>query len=183
MTWFQVLTGFHETSPSQVRENIIANGNRLTSLVNGKIFICGELETPSLAELRDRVHSSAHVAGKISVHEVVANVQDLHLKESNAGALFQVASQFNLLEMTSENVTPERGVEIYENDHTQGPACAIACGAGTIYRNYFAIVNAHKGQSAGNHLVLPLVKGPLVSPAPSVGSSETTRHTLDSNIY
>jgi hypothetical protein len=88
----------------------------------------------------------------LNVQEVVANVQDLHKDESNAGALFQVASQFNLLEMVSPSVTPERGVGIYENDHTQGPACAIAAGAGTIYRNYFAIVNGQIGQSAENQI-------------------------------
>lgn len=46
------------------------------------------------------------------------------------------------------SVTPERGVGIYENDPTQGPACAIACGAGTIYRNYFANVDGQVGQTA-----------------------------------
>jgi len=152
MTWFQVLTGFHEISPDQVRENINVDGDKLTSLVNGKVFTCGRLETPSLAELRDRVRSCTQVAGRISVHEVVADVQNLHVKESNGGSLFQVASQFNLLEMVSPSVTPERGIGIYENDRTQGPACAIACGAGTIYRNYFAIVNEHIGQSAENQI-------------------------------
>ena len=93
-----------------------------------------------------------HKVGKISVREVVANVQHLHTNESNAGSLFQVASQFNLLEMVSPSVTPERGVGIYENDRTQGPACAIAAGAGTIYRNYFAIVNGQTGQSAKNQI-------------------------------
>jgi hypothetical protein len=86
------------------------------------------------------------------VREVVANVQHLHTKVSNAGSLFQVASQFNLLEMVSPNYTPEDVVGVYENDHTQGPACAIAAGAGTIYRNYFAIVNGQTGQSANNQI-------------------------------
>jgi len=31
----------------------------------------------------------------------------------------------------------KHGVTRYQHDHTQGPACAIACGAATIYRNYF----------------------------------------------
>jgi hypothetical protein len=44
------------------------------------------------------------------------------------------------------------GVDIYEQDYTQGPACAIACGAGTIYRNYFVPVNNHQGQSL-NHQI------------------------------
>jgi hypothetical protein len=122
MTWFDALTGFHETSPSQVRENITVNGETLSSLVNGKILTFGRLDTPSLMELRDCVHSCRHAVGRIRVHEVVANVQDLHTNESNAGALFQVASQCNLLEMVSHDVTPENGVGIYENDHTQGPA-------------------------------------------------------------
>jgi len=38
------------------------------------------------------------------------DVQSLHAAASNAGALFQVASQFNLLEMMSPEVTPEQGV-------------------------------------------------------------------------
>jgi hypothetical protein len=66
--------------------------------------------------------------------------------------LFQVASQFNLLEMTSSVVTPEHGVDIYELDRTQGPACAVACGAGTIYRNYFVPVNGKVGQTENNQI-------------------------------
>jgi hypothetical protein len=115
-------------------------------------MVCGRLETPSLAELRERVRSDARGGGNLSVREVVADVQALHADVSHAGALFQVASQFNLLEMVSPSVTPEHGVGIYENDHTQGPSCAIAAGAGTIYRNYFAPVNGHIGQSERNQI-------------------------------
>lgn len=150
--WFEKLTGFAEESPEQVRANLTVDGNALKSHVNGRVLVCGELETPSLAELRERVRSGEHRPGRMSVREVVADVRQLHADESNAGSLFQVASQFNLLEMMSPNVTPERGVGIYENDHTQGPACAVAAGAGTIYRNYFAIVNGQVGQSAGNQI-------------------------------
>lgn len=152
MTWFETLTGFPEEHPPQVRANIVVDGDALRSRANGKVLVCGELETPSLAELRKRVSSLGHQPGRLSVREVVADVQHLHIDELNAGSLFQVASQFNLLEMVSPNVTPEHGVGVYENDHTQGPACAIAAGAGTIYRNYFATVNGHTGQSAGNQI-------------------------------
>jgi hypothetical protein len=65
----------------------------------------------------------------------------MHQSPKNAGALFQVASQFNLLEMVLPRVTPEHGVTRYAHDHTQGPACAIAAGAATIYRNYFVPVD------------------------------------------
>ncbi len=150
--WFETITGFREESPQQVRMNITVDGDVMESHVNGKQMICGVLETPSLADLRQRVFSSELQDGKISVREVVADVQQLHINELNAGALFQVASQFNLLEMVSSSVTPERGVGIYEYDRTQGPACAIAAGAGTIYRNYFAPVDGQIGQSAEHQI-------------------------------
>ncbi len=148
MTWFEDLTGFPEKSPAYVRENITVHGDTLTSLVNGRTFTCGRLETPSLGELRRRVAQHRPATTALSLREVVADVSDLHADESNAGALFQVASQFNLLEMAGPDITPEHGVGIYEYDHTQGPACAVAAGAGTIYRNYFAVVDGQPGQSA-----------------------------------
>ncbi len=147
MTWFETLTGFPE-SPEAVRKNLTIDGQVLHSKINGKCFTYGRLETPSLGELRERVQASDYPRGKLSVQEVVANVQHLHLDPANAHALFQVASQFNLLEMVSPIVTPEQGLGIYENDHTQGPACAIAAGAGTIYRNYFVPLPGQIGQSA-----------------------------------
>ena len=44
-------------------------------------------------------------------------------------------------------MTPEHGVTRYQHDRTQGPACAIAAGAATIYRNYFAPVGGSYGQT------------------------------------
>ena len=152
MTWFEQLTGFRETSPQQVRKNLVVEGDRLISLVNKKQFQCGRLESPSLGELSNTVALQQKTAGKLTLREVVANVSDLHATTANAGSLFQVASQFNLLEMVGPGVTPEQGVGIYENDHTQGPTCAIAAGAGTIFRNYFAPVNGQSGQSAANQI-------------------------------
>lgn len=146
--WFEELTGFAEKSPAQVRAHMTLEGEALKSHGNGRVLRCGELEMPSLLELRERVGRSGHPSGTLSVREVVADAQQLHADQANAGALFQVASQFNLLEMASPNVTPEEGVGIYENDHTQGPACAVAAGAGTIYRNYFVPVRGQIGQSA-----------------------------------
>lgn len=47
----------------------------------------------------------------------------LHGSPEFEGAWFQVASQFNALEMPSPSVTPEQGVTAYVHDRTQGPAC------------------------------------------------------------
>jgi hypothetical protein len=152
MTWFEVLTGFREQSPKQVRENLYVDGDTLRSRVNGKSWRCGQLEMPTLAQLRQAAGSSGGNVGRISVREVVADVQQLHRDKANASSMFQVASQFNLLEMISPNVTPEDGVGIYERDLTQGPACAVAAGAGTIYRNYFAAVNGQVGQTNSDQI-------------------------------
>jgi hypothetical protein len=152
MTWFEVLTGFEERSPDQVRKNITIDGETLISHTNGKTFACGRLETPTLAELREHIRSVGRGGGLLSVREVVSDVQELHMDVSNTDSLFQVASQFNLLEMASHNAIPEHGVGIYEYDHTQGPACAIAAGAGTIYRNYFVPVHGQTGQSENNQI-------------------------------
>ncbi|TWT48018.1 hypothetical protein Pla22_50180 [Rubripirellula amarantea] len=147
MTWFEDITGIKEISPQQVQSELSVDGDRIVC-PNGNRIAYGRLETPKLDELRSRVAESNWVPGRTTFCEVIGDVRHLHRNAENAGALFQVASQFNLLEMSSPSVTPEQGVGIYENDHTQGPACAIACGAGTIYRNYFARVGDTIGQTA-----------------------------------
>lgn len=149
MDWFEQLTGFAEQSPDQVRANLIVEGESLRSVVNQQSWAIGRLTQPSLAQLRALPSSRS---GTLQVSEVVADVQQLHTQPDNAGALFQVASQFNLLEMVSPRVSPEHGVGGYQMDRTQGPACAIAAGAATIYRNYFVDVGGQIGQSKQRQL-------------------------------
>ncbi|WP_111707807.1 polysaccharide deacetylase family protein [Lutibacter citreus] len=150
--WFKNLVGFDEISPENVRENISIEGTSLVSKVNGKSYQYGALEIPTLTKLKKQASSNKIFNDKIKVQEVIGNVQELHLDKSNKNALFQAASQFNLLEMIGPQITPERGIDIYESDSTHGPACAIACGAGTIYRNYFVPLNKLQGQSINNQI-------------------------------
>ncbi len=151
MTWFEELTGIEEESPEQVRQELSVEGEQIVC-PNGRRFVFGRLATPKLSELRQAVAALDVQPSRSTICEVVGDVRRLHTDSANADVLFQVASQFNLLEMTGPSVTPERGVGIYESDATQGPACAIACGAGTIYRNYFAPVGQSIGQSADNQI-------------------------------
>jgi len=145
--WFTKLTGFSERSPEEVREHIVKRGNQLTSQINGESYKYGRLDIVSLGELRERSTSIRKQPRNLQIAEMVGDAKALHLDVANAGAMFQVASQFNLLEMVSPSVTPEQGIAIYENDLTQGPACAIACGAGTIHRNYFVELDGQVGQT------------------------------------
>jgi hypothetical protein len=152
MDWFEKLTGFRETTYDDTRAKLKVEGSQLHSLINGQSYGIGELELVSLQTLRERVKSAGGLSGRLKVSVVTGNVRQMHQSPENAGALFQVASQFNLLEMVSPTVTPEQGVTRYQHDRTQGPACAIAAGAATIYRNYFALVDGNEGQTTGRQL-------------------------------
>lgn len=145
--WFERLFGFTETNRAKVHEELFVDGNQLRARNSDAAWTCGELEIVSLQELRKRVSNigSATKETRLQISEMVGDARALHADSQNAGALFQVASQFNLLEMISPNVTPDQGITGYENDPTQGPACAVACAAGTLYRNYFVHLNDPNG--------------------------------------
>lgn len=152
MDWFEKLAGFQERDYHSTRQKLEVDGNQLRSLVNGKSYGIGRLDLMSLDSLRTRACTGREVPGRLRVRIVTGDVRQMHQEFQFAGAIFQVASQFNMLEMVSQDVTPECGVTRYQNDRTQGPACAIAAGAATIYRNYFAPVGDHTGQTSEHQL-------------------------------
>lgn len=141
-SWFTDLTGLRSDDPDTVRRGIEVQGDDLVMKASGRRLHAGRLTTPNLTEL-----GFAPAPGQLRLSEVVADARALHEDPANAGAAFQVASQFNLLEMVSPSVTPEHGIAGYASDPTQGPACAMACAAGTIWRNYLVPVGDQIGQS------------------------------------
>lgn len=144
--WFQDLFGFAETDYDATRACFALEGEELVALANGSRFRVGRFSTPTLAQLREETRGMK--PGRLRVtHEAIGDVLELHALEPNEGALFQVASQFNCLEFMSPRQTPEAGVTCYANDPTQGPACALACAAATVVRNYFAEVDGQVGQT------------------------------------
>ncbi len=151
MDWFQALTGFREGSYRETQTKLFVDGDRLHSAANSRSYRIGSLGLVSLEALRERA-TSASQPGRLKVSIVEGDVGKMHKAPEYAGAMFQVASQFNLLEMVSPEITPEHGVTRYQHDRTQGPACAIAAGAATIYRNYFVPVAGGYGQSAKEQL-------------------------------
>ena len=154
MNWFTDLFGFVE-SAAAVRAHLSVDGEWMTSSVNGARYRSGTLSTPSLTDLKERTDpllTSVNLKERTTLREVVANVQTLHTDPNNRNAIFQVASQCNLLEMVGPSITPEAGVTGYYYDKTQGPACAISCGAGTVYRNYFVPLNDQFGQTASRQV-------------------------------
>ncbi|EER15238.1 conserved hypothetical protein [Perkinsus marinus ATCC 50983] len=151
MNWFENLFGFKEAAYSLTRSHfcerrLLDGAILLESKIDGREFDVGRFTMPTLESLRneyavlveDSMNRSGHLRnGAFSLTNIVADVRDLHRDPLNKGAVFQVASQFNCLEMPNMNLTPEDGITNYINDPTQGPACAMECAPGTLYRNYF----------------------------------------------
>ncbi|MBM3988521.1 MAG: hypothetical protein FJ294_11275 [Planctomycetes bacterium] len=149
MSWFEELFGFEERGWSDTRSRFVVEGERLRALANGKSWQVGTLETPSLGELRARAPATL---GKLRVENISADAHRLHAEHEVRGALVQVASQFNLLEMVHYDISPEEGITRYASDRTQGPACALAAAPATVVRNYFAPVAGESGQTRERQL-------------------------------
>lgn len=90
--WFEKLMGFPENSYEDVQRNIIVDGEKMTSIINGKTYRSGRLEIPSLENLRKEIDITGF-KGSITINEVVGNVGKLHCEKENNGAVFQAASQ------------------------------------------------------------------------------------------
>lgn len=148
--WFELLTGFPEGDYESTQARLRVIGDELVSTANDERHGCGILSLPTLAELRSQVKVVGRQRSTVSW--IVDDARALHAEPEFAGALFQVASQFNLLEMIGPDVRPEDGVSRYAYDATQGPACAMAAGAATIYRNYLAPCDGGIGQRGGRQL-------------------------------
>jgi hypothetical protein len=152
LDWFERLTGFREGSYEETQAKLTLDGSQLRSLVNNKSYGIGDFELVSLQTLRDRAKTAGEGSRRLKASVVTGDVRQMHREPEYSGALFQVASQFNTLEMIGSDVTPEQGVTRYEHDRTQGPACAMAAGAATIYRNYFAPIAGGVGQTADRQI-------------------------------
>ena len=146
---------------TEAKARLVYKDGMIRSLENGLSYGVGEFEYLSLNELRHRVaHISSEQVGLDSMEKstvrhnrpIRENVQDYITNPDYNHALFQVASQFNLLEMASPSTTPEDGVGIYWYDPTQGPKCAQSTIGATLFRNYFIEHEGHDGQSKNRQL-------------------------------
>ena len=159
--WFEDTFGVAEPADYAAAQALFSVENDgtdnavLISHANSMRFHIGTFETPSLQELDANLHvvgagseqqSSARTQGLV-FENILDDVRSLHAQPSCNGAVFQVASQFNCLEMASPDLTPDDGVTRYAHDMTQGPACALSCPAATVYRNY--LCQGGRGQGGG----------------------------------
>lgn len=153
-SWFRDLTGLDDDRAETVQAGIAEAGDGwLVARATGRRMRAGALHLPSLAELRAATPDwPAPGARPLPLHEIRADVLDLLRDPAAAGAVVQVASQANLLEMPGPGTSPEAGVAGYWADRTQGPACAMACGAGLLWRAYLMPLGDGRGQSAARQV-------------------------------
>ena len=75
---FDELTGFQETGYDTTRAQLRVEGERLRSLANGRSWRIGRLETPSLAELRERAVPALAATRGLRVRNLSADAHALH---------------------------------------------------------------------------------------------------------
>ena len=131
-----------------ITENTVGSRLKLLPVMMGgdNSVSTGAFSTLSVADLRGSIEPPKKTGQLKFTHIGVPDVLNMHA--SNPGAVFQVASQFNCLEMLGQWVTPNHGIQGYIDDPTQGPTCAMACPTATIYRNY--MVRVHRPRADGH---------------------------------
>lgn len=151
MDWFERIAGFAECGHARTQALLVFDGDVLVSRRDGRRWGTGRFDLSPLAAWRTR-SAGLPARGRTQLGLLQGDIRRLHARPEHAGALVQVASQFNALEMISPEITPELGVTRYALDPTQGPACAIAAGAATLWRHYAIPLRGQRGQTAARQL-------------------------------
>lgn len=152
--WFENLFGFAETDYASTQARVLERlEGRFVIGAAGRRLDTGRFEFARLSTLRQSLAQAGPPTGqpnRLSIR--VGEAGSLHRRPELAGAVFQVASQFNMLEMTAPHRRPEDGITDYLHDPTQGPACAMAAAGGTLFRNYLVNVGEAMGQAPSTEL-------------------------------
>ena len=124
MPWFKQIFGFTELTYAETQTRFRIESDKLhTNTQPPRSFQVGILTTPNVGELRTQVGALTPLAGtRLTLRTISADAYALHTWPEAHGALIQVASQFNLLEMPGPSTTPEDGITGYQhaNGTTEG---------------------------------------------------------------
>lgn len=98
MSWLRKLTGFEEAGYHEVRDLLKVGDAPLRSHLSGRSFDIGTLELVSPQALRRE--EAPDRAAQLKIDFVQTDAPQLRRRREDAGAMCQVASQFNQPEMT-----------------------------------------------------------------------------------
>ena len=159
--WFQKVFEIHESHNNRKDKITLEKSGNKNFIKTSKFkYLAGTFNTDTLENIRKEAKRKAIAYLEMNKNRlpfdnkfIVYNLDNIEIMEEindlvNKNACFQVASQTNCLEHPNKDVKPEDGITNYKNDHTQGPACAIAAAPGTYYRNYF-VMPGNKPQTEG----------------------------------
>lgn len=169
-TWFTNVFGFEENAANfattqkasfDVKRSDKDKDHILMTVNKRKDIDIGVFRYRSVKQLLDV--ASANTSAKsvfgfdptknLKYYTVTSTASAVHTNPSYYGSIFQVASQFNALEMPNQGTTPQQGITKYVLDKTQGPVCAMVCPFGTLYRNYFSMPNASTNEQPADKSV------------------------------
>ena len=155
--WFKETFGFEECSYYETKQHfkLSSDGTELTSLRNNRKFHVGLFEVLSHKDLHARKVKLKDDAGKdlggLIFSNISGSVESLIKNMIMKGLFFKPLLSlivWKWLVLAYAQRTVSHGINLIAS---QGPACALACPAGTLYRNYF--VNKGRGQAApGNQI-------------------------------
>lgn len=151
--WYHTAFGLPEQDYQTTRQQFAFESGVLKQKAPARSHHVGCFETPSLHDLRNSLEEAKSTASRmdgcgsgLTFRNTVARTLELHRDPANAGAVFQVASLFNCLQLNEPSARPEDGITNYANAGTQGAACAVACPAATLYRNYLVNGTGQQGR-------------------------------------
>ncbi|VVU94976.1 hypothetical protein CPAV1605_701 [seawater metagenome] len=131
---FEKIFGFKEKSTKEENlKNIRMNQNIM--ITPTKSYNIGHFIELGLFFLKKDIDLSNSII-KVKYNNIENAGDVCNYIAQNPHGLYQVASQFNYLEMPYPGITPSHGVSNYPKDNTQGPAVAINTYPSTFYRNW-----------------------------------------------
>ena len=140
-TWLADLCG--EPEP-ELQQNISYDSDTGELITPKATFNAGTFTTHALSDLLSDAKLKLRLLGlkkNGQNYPQVTVVQGVDvgaaILAAKQGAIFQVASQFNCLEMLHPGVSPSDGITNYTLDPTQGPRAVLACAPGLIVRNHY----------------------------------------------
>jgi hypothetical protein len=122
-----------------------------------EFFQCGAFEKLAykniLRQYQARRATGAFSRGGGIFNVIQGDIWELQSNSAHRGAVFQVASNFNALELLDHTDWPNK-LSNYHNDHTQGPSASVSAMPGLILRRYFIFPDEPHEQTAERQINL-----------------------------
>ena len=154
-TWFFNTFGFNEDENYHINRTKLKNHLNIVDIKDGKLeFYNLSRIKHDIIELDIEYVTNSSFNAPITFEHIIGDIIDLQKNLENNDASFQIASQFNCLEMIDQYVSPIDGITNYYKDKTQGPLAVICTPYALAWRNYVFKDYTHESQIDMTHDLL-----------------------------